>query len=184
MGWKYRIPAWPTLKPWKGVGGHYCWRRMKFSAPHSVFADATPAEMREVGHLTIARQDYMPSVPTCPLMTGLLLGLQFFSMVFAGVEFYCLKVCCCRFHLSRLPFSPHPLSRNKRLSLDLSYVVHWRFWVADVSSTQSGILRGKKETQQTHWCVLQGLKSLGSVPFSLHYSEFTFICFIRVVQVY
>lgn len=63
-------------------------------------------------------------------------------------------------------------------------------WSIDISgllmslAPNLGYVRGKKETQQTHWCVLQGLKSLGSVPFSLHYSEFSFICFIRVVQVF
>ena len=56
-----------------------------------VFADTTPAERKEWGHLAIARHNSIPRVPTWPVMTGLLLGLQFFSMVFAGVEFLLSK---------------------------------------------------------------------------------------------
>ena len=104
----------------------------------------------------------------CPYLSfddRVVAGTAVFSMVFAGAEFYCLKVCCCC-RLSRLPFSPHPSSRNKRLSLGLSYVVHWHFWVADVSSTQSGIREGEKENPTNSLvCCSSGVEVPGQCTF-------------------
>lgn len=86
----------------------------------------------------------MPSVPTWPVMTGLLLGLRFFPWSFLEQSSCCPKVGGC-FCFTRLSFSPYPFSRNRRLSLGLSCMVSWHFCVFHTSSTQFGKCEGKKE---------------------------------------
>lgn len=81
--------------------------------------------------------------------------------------------------LTRLPFSPYPLSRSTKLSLGLFCLLRWHCWAANFSSTQSGTCEAMRPKEHpktlTAYCFSRA-ESLASLPFSFLLLESSSAC--------
>lgn len=154
---------------------HYCWVGMAVRLPIWSPLTLLRHPSREVGYLITPSQRYKSKFPTRSLLVWESLKHGFFSFgACLGQRVFCLKTLSVQ-----CPF-PGPLAKESRLLLRIFFYLQL-FGISELYASSASCLNHMKQKESpgsSPPCCFLDLKVL----FSLHLSEYFYVCFIFYVQ--